>query len=267
MTPFSFPIQAIPISKRDVDTSSTADVKLWWIATALFVLIACTAFPICAMSRDEANKQLLDAAHYGNVDAVQAALDAGANVDCKGQGGYTPLFRAMAQRHNRIATKLLQYGAAPDVVTDFGSTPLHMAAFLGDVEGMELLLDYGASVEVRNDSGSTPFHNAVVSMNCCPSARWENLIKLLIFHCKKMVITDQQTGQKCAIPTYEVRNNKGKTPYDIAFSRIKHLFENPEGTYREALEQQHQLRHSMLKKVCGKVPMASWLCNREIGLN
>ena len=44
--------------------------------------------------------------------------------------------------------------------SEFGSTPLHFAARLGEVEQIALLLSHGANVDAIGEDGATPLHDA-----------------------------------------------------------------------------------------------------------
>lgn len=215
----------------------------------------CTALPMRAMTRDEANEQLLDAAKNGDIIAMQAALDTGANVNCEDGGGKTPLHWAANFNNSRAVILLLRYDANPNIADEWGRTPLHRAAFWSNTENAQLLLNHGANVVSRDAKGDTPLHDAAYGTSA-------NIIKLLILHNKEIVITDQQTGAQHIIPGYAIRNNDNETAYDIAHPNLKYLLEDPEKTYREAFE---EFRTPILKKVCGKQAMSTWLLNRETG--
>jgi uncharacterized protein len=80
------------------------------------------------------------AATRGLVEEVLALLEAGANVDARGEHGYTPLLSAVAQGHVEAARLLLQYGAATDVANDWGDTPLQRAR-ASEIAGLADLLE------------------------------------------------------------------------------------------------------------------------------
>ena len=77
-------------------------------------------------------------------------------------GGYyvTPFVAALAGRHFRIAKLLHHKGAHANVSGRNRETPLHSAAWYGDLEMVQVLLDYNADVNARNNGGSTPLHEA-----------------------------------------------------------------------------------------------------------
>ena len=54
-------------------------------------------------------------------------LEAGADVNARDRGGYTPLQEACSYGHTKIARFLLEHGADPNVrETDYGRTPFEM---------------------------------------------------------------------------------------------------------------------------------------------
>jgi ankyrin repeat protein len=60
-----------------------------------------------------ANEQLLEAVDNREVEAVKAALDAGADANAKDSYGIPALHRAMA--NSDIVKMLLEHGADPDI--------------------------------------------------------------------------------------------------------------------------------------------------------
>ena len=77
------------------------------------------------------------------------------------RGGYyvTPLFAAMAGRHFQTV-ELLRYNGADVNVRhrDDGKTPLHSAAWHGDLEVVRVLLDYKVDVRARDVDSWTVMH-------------------------------------------------------------------------------------------------------------
>ena len=84
------------------------------------------------MNKREATRLLIPAAAAGNLFDVQAALDAGANVNAKDRSGATPLHWAVERDDLDIVKLLLTHGADADVAnrqTD-NHTPLTLALAL-----------------------------------------------------------------------------------------------------------------------------------------
>jgi len=78
-------------------------------------------------------------------------------------GGESPLHTAAWAGEVEIAKLLLAAGADPNARDRDGSTPLHHAARNGPVEGVKLLLDHGAQIQVKNKREYTPLLAAVYS--------------------------------------------------------------------------------------------------------
>ena len=98
-----------------------------------------------------------DAAKAGDVAAITAALDAGADINGI-DGGVTPLFFTAIRGHLEAAKLLIARGADVNVKTKFGS-PLMAAAAKGGPELVNLLLANGASPNAEPES-KTALHAA-----------------------------------------------------------------------------------------------------------
>ncbi len=98
------------------------------------------------------------AAHFGHGDAVDALLAAGADVNAWAENTHRnqPLHAALAGRADaRIVMALLRARAGVNAADGGGYTPLHLAAFRGDLALAELLLAQGADARRRADDGKT----------------------------------------------------------------------------------------------------------------
>jgi ankyrin repeat protein len=85
------------------------------------------------------------AASFGQVEAAEALLECGADVDAKDAGGWTPLMGASAECHASVARLLLSKGADVSAVENKGRTALALARDNGHVELVELLVEAGAN--------------------------------------------------------------------------------------------------------------------------
>ena len=76
-------------------------------------------------------------------------------------GGYyvTPLVAALAGEHFQIAKILRDNGAGPPNIRGYeDASPLHSAAYYGDLQMVQVLLEHKADIEAQDDSGETPLH-------------------------------------------------------------------------------------------------------------
>jgi hypothetical protein len=96
-----------------------------------------------------------------NVEIVRLLLESGADVNVRNKRGEAPLSIAVAGRgrdqKTRIVELLLAHGAGVNTRIAVGQdTPLHTAAFVGDVAVVKLLLSHKADVNATNSRGKTP---------------------------------------------------------------------------------------------------------------
>ena len=110
---------------------------------------------------------LPNAARRGDLDAVRALLEEGADTEERMEDQSSALHWAAVQGHYEIVEVLLAAGADPNVRHEDGGTPLHWATFLGESEMVELLLEEGADPSIENYNGQTALDTI--------SASWEEL--------------------------------------------------------------------------------------------
>ena len=99
---------------------------------------------------------LPSAAKRGELDAVRALLEEGADTEERMGDKSSALHWAAVHSHYEIVEALFEAGADRNVRHEDGGTPLHWAAFLGESEMVELLLKEGADPNIANYSGLTP---------------------------------------------------------------------------------------------------------------
>ncbi len=102
---------------------------------------------------------LLDAAWYGNEQIVRLLVEGGARVDAThDEGGSTPLDYAVLRGNEAIVHLLLERGAK-------SKKALHTAAGHGRTEIVRLLIASGMPVDARDDAGFTPLDLAALQGN------------------------------------------------------------------------------------------------------
>jgi ankyrin repeat protein len=126
-------------------------------ALSMALLLSAAAAP---SSSDVAN-----AAMRGDVEAVRALLQQGADVNMAQGDGMTALHWAAERGETEIAEMLLYAGASVRATTRIGDyTPLHLAAKSGSAPILDLIVKAGADVHAQTtNSGATALHFAAAS--------------------------------------------------------------------------------------------------------
>ena len=94
------------------------------------------------------------------VSDVTRCLQAGGDLEARGAGGTTPLHVAAAIGNIDAIAALAAAGADLEARAEGGGTPLHLAALGGTAEAVMALLKAGADPKVRNNSDELPFDYA-----------------------------------------------------------------------------------------------------------
>jgi ankyrin repeat protein len=105
---------------------------------------------------DTADKMLMDACKTGDLPTVQACIQMGADVNARGEYGYTPLIHAARGGYKNIVECLIAHDADVNSCDNQDDTPLLLASAAGHTGIVAHLLLYGANVEARNTVNMTP---------------------------------------------------------------------------------------------------------------
>lgn len=103
----------------------------------------------------DATRELLSAAAAGDAGAVQAALDAGADVEARGAEGMTALLAATKANHVAAARTLIEAGADVNAKDDIQDSAYLYAGARGHDEILLLTLEHGADLSSTNRFGGT----------------------------------------------------------------------------------------------------------------
>ena len=114
------------------------------ILSAAFVLVGAVAVP-----------PLVDAAKQGDLAALRALIEGGADVNATNYLGVTPLWSAGLNGSPAMARKLLAAGARPNAALPSGETLVMTAARTGNADVVEQLLAAGADPNGSGERGQT----------------------------------------------------------------------------------------------------------------
>ncbi len=113
--------------------------------------------PDCVHTRDALEKTpLFFAVQYKRLDAMEALVAHGADVNAVDRTGMTPLHAAAMYGRREAAEWLLAHGADAGAADQFGDTPLHTAAIFGQGGVVKALRSAGVSLTAENADGRTP---------------------------------------------------------------------------------------------------------------
>jgi ankyrin repeat protein len=103
----------------------------------------------------------------GSFEAFKAFLEGGVNPDIRVDQGPTPMMYAMttlmtSKNRNDFVALLLEHGADPTLLDDFGNTALHLAARRGRVDATSMLIEHGAPIDLPNNADNTALHFAAL---------------------------------------------------------------------------------------------------------
>jgi ankyrin repeat protein len=116
----------------------------------------------CSLQDTRGQSPLHYAVLHGTHAALQTLLEmAGVMVDAQNEGGSSPLWLAAQLGDVRSTELLLQAGANVNTSNIEEASPLHVASANGHVALVQLLLASGAFVNQTDASGDTPLHWAV----------------------------------------------------------------------------------------------------------
>ncbi|HUF47892.1 MAG TPA: ankyrin repeat domain-containing protein [Vicinamibacterales bacterium] len=131
----------------------------------LAAIVAFSGLTAFAGLAEQAGPPTVEAARRGDIEAIRALVQAGADVNATQGDGLTPLHWAAERGDRALAEVLLHAGANVRAVTRIGDhTPLHVASRTGSASVVRVLLDAGADAsQATTTSGVTPLHLAAAS--------------------------------------------------------------------------------------------------------
>lgn len=103
---------------------------------------------------------ILTATVVGNIPILELLLDRGGDLTMINDNKLSALHIAVQQEWPRTVRWLLNKGLDINALDSTLSTPLHWAAFDGNIPMVKLLIGRGAKIDIRNDESHTPFEIA-----------------------------------------------------------------------------------------------------------
>jgi hypothetical protein len=115
-----------------------------------------------ALAIADPDQDLVKAVHQGDIPALKAALQAGANVNKRGSGGQTALMAATLSGQTEVVTYLLDNTSAnPRIPEKDGYTPMHGCCFQGRADVCKVLIAHGINPREKHTDGYEPAFRAV----------------------------------------------------------------------------------------------------------
>ncbi len=140
--------------KRLVKNVHAISLTLIWLL-AITVALSLLPFAPPAVADERLDRELVKEALQGNVVAVKALLDRGADPKAKNDRG-GPVPTAVASKGNvTVVIELIRRGADVNSRDKYGFTPLMAACFEGHKEVVKVLLERGADANIKNKWGRT----------------------------------------------------------------------------------------------------------------
>jgi ankyrin repeat protein len=99
------------------------------------------------------NSLLWGALDVDDEEMVELLLDRGELISHQNDHGWSPLHYA-ADLGAKAATVLLKRGANPNLRAEAGVTPVHIAAYNGELQVLTSLLNHGSDLSIRAEDGS-----------------------------------------------------------------------------------------------------------------
>lgn len=131
------------------------------------------------------NPQLLSAAKRCDAQAIIAALESGADIDCSDFRGWTPLMividnAKLELRPDRRACAELLIARGADVRGNSGIKPMHLAALRGSADILSLLIAHGADIDAVDIDHRTPIDRIIHARLGSPGKVWVDCMNVLV---------------------------------------------------------------------------------------
>ena len=189
----------------------------------------------------------------GDIDGLNAALQAGADVNARDRNGWTALMHAANKGYTLMVPSLLDAKANVDSRAADGATALFMAVLQGHGEIVTMLVRAGADISIRGPRGRTPLDIAqlqnleritkFLKRADADRAAYSAAVKADTAERYVRYITSYPDGLFIQEAKQRRRTAQDREAFqsaqtvNTARSHRRYLEENPTGKYRETAEQ------------------------------
>lgn len=186
------------------------------------------------MNTELSTKNLWSAVELNDNAGVQAAIDAGAELEQRNNLGMTPLLAAVKEEHTQIALKLIAAGADVNAKDNIEDSAYLYAGARGHTAVLEAALKAGADIHSTNRYGGTALIpaserglvdtvrtllNAGLDVNHVNKLHWTALIEAIILGdgSERYIRTVQLLLERGADPY--LSDGNGQTPRALALTQ------------------------------------------------
>ena len=167
---------------------------------------------------------------------IDAALAAGADVDLRGPGGQTPLFRSVLTGRANAVGALLAHGADPSIPESSGFTVMHGAAFRGRAALVRLLAAHGVPTNVQHTDGFAPIHRACWGNEAADTETVEALLEVGV-PADTPAATECKHSELCGLtPVQMARKHGNDKSAELLEASLKRGGQPPASKKKEAAE-------------------------------
>jgi len=166
------------------------------------------------------NSLLIEASKFGNLEMCRELLhqkngDLKADINCKGEGGWTPFHFACMSGNMELVRFFLRNETDIDIETKYKFTALHIAAQSGFKDIVQLLIDLKVDVNSKDAYKNTALHYAAMN-----GMFFIFIFLNLVGHKEVVELLLRKPSTNITI-----KNHENKTAYNLACNQeVRNLF-------------------------------------------
>lgn len=182
----------------------------------LFLLLCTLGLSAGAMESNEKqpSKCLIEAILQGNEKEVENFIQAGEDVNVRGEGGWTGLMSASRDGFESIVQLLLK-SAQVNIKSDRGVTALMLAVCNGHLSIVQRLIESGADINLQSMNDDIGLRYVANVGSKAHKACWEVIVEAMLRQ-----LTDQQKKMACTF----LSCMKFGDDYKGCYAALKHVY-------------------------------------------